>query len=114
MAKTIITIIECTRCQAPQSFKPQAADSEIPVALYVNLDGSYANFIDNVFDEDRYKLLFCHKCAHEFVQWANVPTLGQIGHPRTEEAYCDGWTKESFDKRYQEQVEFINRLFPND
>lgn len=113
MAKTILTIIECTRCQAPQSFKPQAADSEIPVALYVNLDGGYMNFIDNVFDEDEYKLLLCHKCAHEFVQWANVPAIGQNGHPRTEEAYCDGWTKESFDKRYQEQVDYINRLFPN-
>jgi hypothetical protein len=114
MAKTLITIIECTRCQAPQVFKPNSMDSDIPVALYVNLDGGYMNFIDNIFgDEDeRYQLLLCHKCAHEFVKWANVPAISQQGHPKTEEEYCDGWTHEAFEKQ---QFEYIkNKYFPND
>jgi hypothetical protein len=88
-------------------------DSDIPVALYVNLDGGYMNFIDNVFDSEEYQLLFCHKCAHEFVKWANVPAIATQGHPRTKEEYCNGWTSESFDRRYQEQADYINKLFPN-
>ncbi len=39
------------------------------VALFVDLDGGYMNFVDNVFDSEEYKLLLCHKCAHEFVNF---------------------------------------------
>ena len=112
MANATITIIECTRCQAPQVFnKPNSTDWDIPVALYVDLDGGYMNFIDNVFDSEEYKLLLCHKCAHEFVKWANVPAISQKGHPKTEEEYCDGWTFEEFERK---QLEYIkNKYFPN-
>jgi hypothetical protein len=112
MSKAVITIIECTRCQAPQVFKPESTDFDIPVALYVNLDGGYMNFIDNVFDSEEFKLLFCHKCAHEFIKWANVPAISQKGHPKTEEEYCDGWTFEEFERK---QFEYLkNKYFPND
>jgi len=112
MAKALVTIIECTRCQAPQVFKPESMDSDIPVALYVNLDGGYMNFIDNVFNSEEFKLLFCHKCAHEFIKWANVPAISQKGHPKTEEEYCDGWTFEEFERK---QLEYLkNKYFPND
>jgi len=112
MANPVVTIIECTRCQAPQVFKPESTDFDIPVALYVNLDGGYMNFIDNVFDSDEFKLLFCHKCAHEFIKWADVPAISQKGHPKTEEEYCDGWTFEEFERK---QFEYLkNKYFPND
>ena len=119
MAKTIVTIIECTRCQAPQVFKPGSMDSDVPVALYVDLDGGYMNFIDNTFDSEEYKLLFCHKCAHEFVKWANVPAIAEHGHPRTEEEYCNGWTIS--EQEVQKQIDYVNenwhkhfnRPFPN-
>lgn len=107
MAKTLITITECTRCQAPQVFKPNSMDSDIPVALFVDLDGGYMNFVDNVFDSEEYKLLLCHKCAHEFVQWANVPAIGNH-HPKTEEEYCNGWTHEAFE---QKQIEYLKNKY---
>jgi hypothetical protein len=113
MAKTLITIIECTRCQTPQVFKPESMDSDIPVVLYVNLDGGYMNFIDNVFDDDDYKLLLCHKCAHEFVKWANVPQIAEHGHPSTDEEYCNGWTTAWFDEQKRKQDEYIKKHFPN-
>jgi len=106
MAKTLVTIIECTRCQAPQVFKPGSMDSDVPVALYVDLDGGYMNFIDNTFDSEEYKLLFCHKCAHEFVKWANVPAIAEHGHPRTKEEYCNGWTIS--EQEVQKQIDYVN------
>ena len=116
MAKTLITIIECTKCQAPQVFKANSMDSEIPVALHVNLDGGYMNFIDNVFDSEDYKLLLCHKCAHEFVKWANVPAIAERGHPRTEEEYCNGWTIDEEERK--RSLEHVNanwhKYFSND
>ena len=113
MAETIVKIVECTRCQAPQVLKSNSMDSEMPVVLYVDLDGGYMNFIDNTFDSEEYKLLFCHACAHEFVRWANVPVIGQDGHQHTGEEFCDGWTKEWFDAQYKEQMEYIKNNFPN-
>jgi len=92
MASESITIIECSRCNAPQVFKPMAMDSEIPVALEVTIDGGYMMFIDNIF-EPPIKFMLCHKCAHEFIRWIDVPeTTVTKWHPKTEEEYCHGWT----------------------
>lgn len=84
----VLRIIECTRCQSPQVFYDNMY--EIPVALDISLDGGYGMFIDNWQNSDEYNLTLCHKCAHEFCDWMNI-NLGH-GHPRTDDAYCNGWT----------------------
>ena len=84
-----IKIVECTRCKAPQVFKDAMKDSEIPVALEIDLNGGYGMFIDNWQDRDEYHWLLCHKCAHEFVNWVGI-NMGH-GHPNTDEPFCNGW-----------------------
>lgn len=84
----VTQIIECTRCQAPQVF---GDDKYIPEALEVNLNGGYGMFIDNWQQSDEYNLMLCHKCAHEFVNWLGLPQIGHMGHPKTQDEYCNGW-----------------------
>jgi hypothetical protein len=92
MASSTISIVECSKCNAPQVFKPLSMDSEIPVALEVTIDGGYMMFIDNIF-ENPIQFMLCHKCAHEFIRWIDVPeTTVTKWHPKTEEEYCHGWT----------------------
>ena len=98
-------IIECTRCQAPQVFKPNAMDSEIPVALEVNLNGGYAMFVDNWSSDPSFNFLLCHKCAHEFIRWVGIPeATSKNWHPNTEEPFCNGWTKEEFEEKWRAQL----------
>ena len=87
-----ITITECSKCSAPQVFKPLSMDSEIPVALEVTIDGGYMMFIDNIF-EPPIKFMLCHRCAHEFTKFMGIPepTVTRW-HPKTEEEYCYGWS----------------------
>jgi len=90
-----ISIIECTRCQSPQVFKPKQLDSDIPVALQVTINGGYMMFIDNVYSigaDDPFNFMLCHKCAHEFTKFMGIsePTVTRW-HPKTEEEYCYGW-----------------------
>ena len=86
-----IHIIECTKCKAPQVFKENMKDSEIPVALEVNLNGGYGMFYDNWNDKDFLKLMLCHKCAHELMDWLDTKHIGHMGHPKTEDIFCNGW-----------------------
>jgi hypothetical protein len=86
-----ITIVECSKCNAPQVFKPMSMDLQIPVALEVTIDGGYMMFIDNIF-EPPIKFMLCHKCAHEFIRWVDVPeTTTNKWHPKTDDSYCNGW-----------------------
>jgi hypothetical protein len=87
-----ITIVECSKCKAPQVFKPLSMDLDIPVALEVTVDGGYNMFIDNIF-EPPIQFMLCHKCAHEFIDWLDVPeTTVSKWHPKTDDPYCNGWT----------------------
>lgn len=100
-----ITIIECTRCKDPQVFKPEMKDSEIPVALVVNLDGGYGMFVDNFQHNSYYEWMLCHKCAHEFVAWVGVDL--SKSHQNTNEPFCTGWTKEWFDEQYRLETQHV-------
>ena len=100
-----LQIVECTRCKAPQVFKDAMKDSEIPVALEVDLNGGYGMFIDNWQDDDKYRWLLCHKCAHEFVAWAGMDL--SHGHQNTDESFCNGWTKEWFDEQVRIENQFV-------
>ena len=97
MADTEPRIVECTRCKAPQLFNFPSLDSEIPVALHVELDGGYAMFVDNIYyvgDKNPLEFMLCHKCAHEFTQFMNIPeTTVTSWHPKTDDAFCNGWTR---------------------
>ena len=86
--KQSLQIIECTRCQAPQVFDGM---NKIPEALEVNLNGGYGMFYDNWNDDEHLKMMLCHKCAHEFVNWLGQSTIGYMGHPNTDEPFCNGW-----------------------
>lgn len=116
MATSPIKIIECTRCQAPQVFKPDSVDLDIPVALELSLDGGYAMFVDNIYfegEENPLSLMLCHKCAHEFTQFMGIPETTVFNwHQNTGEEYCNGWTKEWFDQRCQEQIDYVNKQWP--
>lgn len=125
MAASPIKIIECTRCQAPQVFKPDSVDLDIPVALELSLDGGYAMFVDNIYfegEENPLSLMLCHKCAHEFTQFMGIPETTVFNwHQNTGEEYCNGWTKEWFDEQYNKQLAYVkdnwhkhfNTAFPN-
>ena len=91
LGTSTIKIVECTRCQDPQVFIPEPRDSDIPVALEVNLTGGYGMFYDAWDDPEHLKMMLCHKCAHEFVNWLGHPIIGQWGHPNTEQPFCNGW-----------------------
>jgi len=121
-----IQIVECTRCQDPQVFKPMTMDFDTPVALHVSLDGGYAMFVDNVYfegEENPLSFMLCHKCAHEFTKFMGIPeTTVSKWHQNTEEEHCNGWTKEWFDEQYNKQVAYVKENwhkhfdtpFPND
>ena len=112
-----IRIVECTRCQDPQVFKPMQMDSEIPVALEVSLDGGYAMFVDNIYfegEENPLSFMLCHKCAHEFTKFMGIPETTVFNwHRNTEQEYCSGYTQEWIDQKYQEQIEYIKNNTPN-
>ena len=92
------TIVECSRCQAPQVFRnaPGYMDSDIPVALELSLDGGYMMFVDNIYyvgEENPLQFTLCHKCAHEFTQFMNIPEKTVTNwHPKTDDEFCHGWT----------------------
>ena len=92
----MITIVECSRCQDPQVFKPMSMDSNIPVALELSLDGGYMMFVDNIYAagaENPLQFMLCHKCAHEFTKFVRIPeTTVTNWHPKTEDTYCNGWS----------------------
>jgi hypothetical protein len=95
IGKYMTRIIECTRCRAPQVFTREAMDSDVPVALEVNLDGGYMMFVDNIYMDDSLNMMLCHKCAHEFVDWLGIPAKTVTRwHPKTDDPYCHGWTIE--------------------
>ena len=94
MADTEPRIVECTRCKAPQLFNFPSLDSEIPVALHVELDGGYAMFVDNLYTKHNpLQYLLCHPCAHELTKFLNIPeTVVKNWHPKTDDPFCYGWT----------------------
>jgi hypothetical protein len=105
MANDTIKVLECTRCQAPQVFKPDMMDSEVPVALEIDLNGGYAMFVDNWMNSPVFNYLLCHKCAHEFIRWVGIPDSASKGfHPRTDDSFCNGWTKEEFEEKWIKQI----------
>jgi len=108
-----ITIVECTRCQDPQVFKPLSMDSDIPVALEVSLDGGYAMFVDNIYAEggtNPLSFMLCHACAHEFTKFMGIPETTVFNwHQNTEEENCSGYTKEWFDAQYKKNMDYVNR-----
>lgn len=107
-----IKIHECSRCQAPQVFKPSSMDSEIPVVLYLNMDGGYGNFIDNFMNDPAYNLMLCHKCGHEFANWIGINLTN--GHPKEEEEYCNGWSWEDAIRKQEEYLASqFKKYFPN-
>ena len=92
MADDTIKILECTRCQTPQVFKNESIDSDIPVALEIELNGGYMMFVDNWSKSDVFNYLLCHKCAHEFIRWVGIPdSTSKRFHPNTDEPFCNGW-----------------------
>ena len=65
--------------------------------LHITFSGGYDEYVDEFglcSDENKFHL--CHECAHalmanffnewDFTNW----------HPRTEDAYCDGWTSDKW------------------
>lgn len=99
MASETTIIIECVKCQDPQVFKPEMTDSDIPVGLFLSLDGGYMMFVDNIYSvnaKNPLEFMLCHKCAHEFVRWVGIPeSTVTKWHPKTEEVYCNGWQLQS-------------------
>lgn len=106
-----IQILECTRCQDPQVFKPMDMGFDTPVALHVSLDGGYAMFVDNIYfegEENPLSFMLCHKCAHEFTKFMGIPETTVFNwHQNTEEEYCSGWTKEWFNEQYNKQIAYV-------
>ena len=94
MADTEPRIFECNRCKAPQIFNFPSLDSQIPVALRIELDGGYAMFVDNIYTKyNPLQYMLCHPCAHEFTKFLNIPEAIVTGwHPKTDDPYCNGWT----------------------
>ena len=100
MASDTIKILECTRCQAPQVFKQGMMDSDIPVALEVDLNGGYMMFVDNWANSPVFNYIFCHKCAHEFLRWVGISdATSKNFHPQTDDSFCNGWTSEDWKEK---------------
>jgi hypothetical protein len=83
----------CDKCS-----KVMQADGNygtFPNALTLNVSGGYGEFVDTIYpDSKEFEFNLCHKCAHKlmksfFPQWSF-----SHWHPRTEEKFCDGWTRE--------------------
>ena len=96
-----IQIVECVRCQAPQVFDNRPEHCVIPVALQVNLDGGDQMFVDNWLDSPAFNLVLCHECGHELTKWLGIPDKTvKNWHPKTEDSFCDGWTIEEIQEKY--------------
>ena len=68
-----------------------------PNALTINMSGGYGEFVDTIHPSSKeFEFTLCHKCAHKLMKTFFSQWEFSSWHPRTEDKYCDGWSRRNW------------------